>query len=293
VGLGAVSVAGAAALAERARPGAGTAVALAALDVVVGVDELVGAPLQVNTIFGYSMAVAGRFAGLGNLAFALFGSAAVLLAAVLAQGFGEAGRRVGSGVLVAVLLVEGLPMLGADVGGILAMVPAFGVTALLLAGRRVGWAELGALGAAAAVTVTAFAFVDLTRPEPERTHLSRLAEHLMDGRWTTFVSSLTRRWQASFGGSGSAVWATVGVLAVVVAGYVAFVVARRRGRVRRPAGWPRPALAAAAGLAVLALVGLVANDSSFAVPSTMLIVAVPVVIDQLARRPRAGWEGAR
>ncbi|MGE3620486.1 MAG: hypothetical protein AB7L84_08490, partial [Acidimicrobiia bacterium] len=48
VGLGAVSVAGAAALAERARPGAGTAVALAALVVVVGVDVLVGAPLQVN-----------------------------------------------------------------------------------------------------------------------------------------------------------------------------------------------------------------------------------------------------
>jgi ABC-type transport system involved in cytochrome bd biosynthesis fused ATPase/permease subunit len=36
-------------------------------------------------------------------------------------------------------------------------------------------------------------------------------------------------------------------------------------------------VAAAAGLGVLALVGLVANDSSIAVPATMLIVIVPVV----------------
>jgi hypothetical protein len=36
-------------------------------------------------------------------------------------------------------------------------------------------------------------------------------------------------------------------------------------------------VAAAAGLAVLGIIGLVANDSSVAVPMTMFIVIVPVV----------------
>jgi hypothetical protein len=45
----------------------------------------------------------------------------------------------------------------------------------------------------------------------------------------------------------------------------------------------RPTLAAAAGLAVLGTVGLVANDSSVAVPFTMLIVIAPVVMLRVLR----------
>ncbi len=131
---------------------------------VIAADVLVGAPLQVNTIFGYSVAVAGRFSGLGNLAFAIFGSAAVLLAAVLTERFGDRGRQAGLIVLAAVLLIEGLPMLGADVGGILAMVPAFGITAWILAGRPVRWSTIVWFAAAAGATVVLFAFVDWARP---------------------------------------------------------------------------------------------------------------------------------
>ena len=43
----------------------------------------------------------------------------------------------------------------------------------------------------------------------------------------------------------------------------------------------RPTLAAAVGLAVLGVVGLVANDSSVAVPLTMLIVIAPAVMLQV------------
>lgn len=278
-----VAVAALAWFADRARPGSGSIVALAAVPLVIAVDVLIGAPLQVNTIFGYSVAVAGRFAGLGNLAFALFGSAVVLLAAVLADRYGETGRRAGLVVLAVALLIEGLPMLGADVGGILSMVPAFGVTAWLLAGRRLSWSTLLGLLAAAGATVIAFAFVDLARPEGSRTHLSRLAEHVLDGRWTTFASSLTRRWEASFGGTESAAWATIGIVAAAVVVYVGLVAFGHVGPSARRRTHHRPTVAAAAGLGTLALLGLVANDSSFAVPATMLIITAPVAIDQVWR----------
>jgi hypothetical protein len=51
----------------------------------------------------------------------------------------------------------------------------------------------------------------------------------------------------------------------------------------------RPTLAAAVGLAVLGSVGLVANDSSVAVPVTMLIVVAPaVMLQHLSSGPAAG-----
>lgn len=264
--------------AERRWAGSG---ALTGVGLIVGlfaVDVLVGAPLQVNTVFGYSVAVAGRFTGLGNLAFALFGSAAVVLAALLVDRFGRRGLSWAVALLAAVVLLEGMPMLGADVGGVLSMVPAFGVTALVLAGRRVRLLEAAGLAVAAVAAVLLFAFIDVTRSPSSHTHLARLAEHLVGGRWGPFVDSLTRRLQASFGDAELGAWAVVATLLLVTGAYVVLV---GRGRIdpRALAGHDHPPTAAAgAGLAVLAAVGLVANDSSIAVPATMLIVIVPVLV---------------
>ena len=271
VGLGAWLV-------ERAWPGAGALAGTGAIVTLISVDVLVGAPLQVNAVFGYSVAVAGRFAGLGNLAFALFGSATIVLAALVVDRYGRRSLPWALGLLGAVVLVEGLPMLGADVGGVLSMVPAFGVTALVLAGRRVRLVELALLGVTAGAVVLVCAFIDVARPQGSRTHLARLAEHLLDRRWGPFFDSLTRRLQASFGGAELAAWALVIALIVVVGAYVVLVAGgyvdpRALLSQRHP-----PTTAAAAGLAVLASVGLVANDSSIAVPATMLIVVVPVLV---------------
>jgi hypothetical protein len=52
----------------------------------------------------------------------------------------------------------------------------------------------------------------------------------------------------------------------------------------------RPTMAAAIGLGVLGVVGLVANDSSVAVPLTMLIVAAPALMLQVLAPGRADGE---
>ena len=274
---------------ERRRRGLGALVGVGVIVVLIGVDVAWGAPLQMNTLFGYSVAVAGRFVGLGNLAFALFGSAAILLAALIVDRTGRRGLGVAFGLLVAVVLLEGLPMLGADVGGVVSMVPAFGVTALLLSGRRIGWREVAGLVLATGAVLLVFAFIDAARPDDVQTHLARLADQVVNGRWTTFFKNLTRRWEASLGGAELAGWLTVTGL-VVAAGIYAALAAmgrvgpRAAGRVRH-----RPTVAAAAGLAVLGIVGLVANDSSVAVPLTMCIVVVPV----LALRTVSATEASR
>ena len=275
--------------AERLRRGAGALVAVGAIVALIGVDILVGAPLQLNTTFGYSVAVAGRFTGLGNLAFALFGSATIVLAALLVDRAGSRGVRLALALMAAVLLVEGLPMMGADVGGVLAMVPAFGVTALVLVGRPVGWREVAGLVVATALVLFGFALVDAARPPEVQTHLARLAEQLLDGRWDTFSKSLGRRLQASLGGAELAGWITVGTVMAAAGAYAVLVA---HGRMGPDASRPlrhRPTLAAAVGLAVLGSVGLVANDSSVAVPLTMLIVVAPaVMLQHLSSGPAAG-----
>jgi hypothetical protein len=268
-------------LADARRPGAGALVAVGAIVGLVVVDILVGAPLQLNTTFGYSVAVAGRFTGLGNLAFALFGAATIVLAALVVDRWGRRGVGPAIALLAAVVVVEGLPMLGADVGGVLAMVPAFGVTALVLAGTRVGWRQVVVLAVLTAAVLGAFALVDAARPDDVQTHLARLAGHVADGRWDTLGTTLSRRWQAGLGGAELAGWITVTVVMVVALVYAGLAATGRAGPRARRALTHRPTLAAAAGLAVLATLGLVANDSSVAVPFTMLIVVGPAAILQV------------
>jgi hypothetical protein len=267
--------------AERRRPGAGAPVAVGVIVALIALDIVVGAPLQLNTTFGYSVAVAGRFTGLGNLAFALFGSATIVLAALLADRAGRRGVRWALVLLAAVLLIEGLPMLGADVGGVLSMVPAFGITALVLTGRPVGWREVAALVVATGLVLFGFALIDAARPAEVQTHLARLAEQVLDGRWDTFSKSLGRRWQASLGGAELAGWLTVAAAMTAAAAYAALVAAGRMGPDATRPLRHRPTMAAAVGLGVLGVVGLVANDSSVAVPLTMLIVAAPALMLQV------------
>lgn len=288
----AIAYAGLCALVERSRAGLGAIAAVGLIVAMFAVDVVIGAPLQVNAVFGYSVAVAGRFAGLGNLAFALFGAATIVLAALVVERCGRRAMPAVVGLFTAVILLEGLPMLGADVGGVISMVPAFGLSVMLLNGHRPQLRDLGLLAGAAAVMVLAFAFVDSARPAGEQTHLARLAEHLVNGRLSSFTDSLSRRLQASFGGADLAARALIITLILGVATYV--VLTARGVLGRRRIAWDlahrSPVGAAAAGLAVLAAVGLVANDSSIAVPATMLIVVAPTaVLLHLAGR----WEGVR
>jgi hypothetical protein len=130
------------------------------------------------------------------------------------------------------------------------------------------------------VVLFAFALVDAARPDEVQTHLARFAEQAIDGRWEAFSRNLGRRWQASLGGAEPAGWITVGAVMVLSFLYAVLVAAGRMGpRATRPLR-DRPTIAAVTGLAVLATIGLVANDSSVAVPLTMLIVIGPAGILQ-------------
>ncbi len=230
------------------------------------VDIVLGAPLQLNTVFGYSPTVGGRFAGLGNLAYGQFAGAAFLLYGLLSRRL--AGRSsaavVAFGVLVVAILVDGLPFWGSDVGGVLAFVPAVGVTVARLHGHRIRWRSLALWGTAALVVVGAFAALDLSRPADRRTHLGRLVESVADQGFGALETVVSRKLGANLTVITSSVWTAMVPIAL---GFVVYLLWRAPGLVRSIRNTIQESLA---GLAVVGFLGFALNDSGIAVPGVML-----------------------
>ena len=281
-------------LSRRFAPETAVTAVLCAFVALFVVDLLSGARLQFNTLFGYSAAVAGRFAGLGNLAFALFSAAVLVIAVVIGTGTGA--RRVGIAgtLLVGAVIIEGMPLWGGDVGGVLAMVPAFLAVYTMLSGREVRWWHPALWGVAAVGAVLAFALVDLVRPEELRTHLGRYLDEVRTDGWSSLLTTVGRRLEAGLGGARVAIWTLLVVAALLV---VEFVMIRRlRDAEKRRAESPA-VRALSVGVAILAVVSLVTNDSGLAAPLTMMAIVVPAAVvlfvgrhdDGEADRPPGRW----
>jgi hypothetical protein len=292
-GAGAALAALAMAVARRVEGRAGRAAPLVTPLLLVGltlavlvVDVLAGGTLQLDTVFGYSPIVAGRFSGYGNLAFALVSMATLVV--VTGTWAGARLRRagdqaafsapkpwlVGAGaVLLVVVVTDGHPALGADVGGVLALVPAGLVMLLLLAGRRVRWTQVVAIGGAAVVALSAFAAIDLARPEEEQTHVGRFAAQVVDGG-EGVGTVLERKLGANLSLLFSSVWALVIPVALA---FLIFLVWRRPSVLRQLEGDVPGLRALLVGAVVLAVLGGGLNDSGVAVPAMMLGVLLPYV----------------
>lgn len=258
--------------------------------VVLAVDIVVGAPLQLHSVLGYSALVAGRFAGLGNPAFGAF-AAAVLITAMLVGGAlggrGAPARRrtrvlgVALVGLVAVI-VDGAPVFGSDVGGVLALVPAFALLGWAVAGRRVRVRTLLLAGLVAVGVLVLFAAADLARDPGSRTHLGRFASDLLAGR---AGETLSRKAAANVALLTRNL-ATLLVIPVCVGFGVVLARTDRLPGLGPLARALREVPALRAGL-VAALVtgalGFAVNDSGVVVPAVMMLLVVPATIEVAAR----------
>jgi hypothetical protein len=272
---------------------------------VLTADLAAGSPLQLAALIGGQPLIAGRFYGLSNPNFALFATGALFAALALAEALLERGRsRRQAGLAVAAALVErgrsrrqaGLAVaavgvvatvidaagpLGSDFGGPPALVPAFGVLALWVAGVRVTWPRLAAIGAATVGVLLAVAVADWLRPADERTHLGRFVQSVLDGEGWLIVA---RKAEQNVG----ILVSTPLTMTVPVATAVAVALLWRPARFRFPAlqlaydSTPllRPGLGA---LGVLLLLGFLANDSGTSIPPGSLMLLAPLLVAIAAR----------
>ncbi|MCA1822980.1 MAG: hypothetical protein LC640_01675, partial [Frankia sp.] len=186
--------------------------------------------------------------------------------------------------------IDGAPAWGSDFGGVVALVPGFGVLTMLVGGVRVTWRRVAALAAAAVVAVAGFAVMDYLRPPAARTHVGRFVAQLRDGGAGPV---LRRKAAANAHLLFHSVLTLIVPLAVV---FLAVVLARPRGRLRVALAAVPALRAALLAILVTAVVGFVANDSGVAVPAFALTIAVPAAIAVAVAfppaRPRETGAGA-
>jgi hypothetical protein len=248
---------------------------------VLAIDVIGEDYLQTASLMGYSPVIAGRLYGFGNVAFALFVTAGIFAAAFFSDGLVRSGRRRWAAVLVIViglfcLFVDGLPGLGSDFGGMLAIAPAFGVLALGVLDLRITWRRMLALFALGLVTVMAVAVLDWLRPEAEQSHLGRFVQQVLDGE---FFDVVFRKLGNNLNILGSSFLGVLvpsalvfGLLVLMRAG-TGRVAVLREGFERAPT--LRPALTA---WLVAMAIGFAVNDSGVAIPAVGIMFAIPALI---------------
>ena len=263
---------------------AGAAGGLSAL--VLGVDAATGGRLSLTCVMGGQPIVAGRFYGFSNPAFAVFATGALLLAAAVADGLLRRGRRREAALAVAAIgllatVVDGAPQLGADFGGPPALIPAFGVLALRVAGIRVTPRRATLIAAGAAGFLVLVGVADWLRPADSRTHLGRFVQTLLDGGAWPVIS---RKAEQNVGILFSSWLVALLPAAVALAALVLFRPGRCGYRGLELGYRRTPVLHDLVRVwALLLLIGFVLNDSGTSIPAASGLVMLPLLISVAAR----------
>ncbi len=181
---------------------------------LVVADLLVGGAALSRPLLGNSAFDGERFYGLGNGYFALAMAGIFLVAA-----FRRPPAWAVAAMLAGLAVVDGLPALGADVGGALTAMLAAAAAWLLLSGARMSAARVVGLFAAAGAAGVAVAIGAGLALGPV-THGGRVGRELLGGDPGTALRAIGNQLSGNFGLLAENVWAWFGPLLVVVAGVV-------------------------------------------------------------------------
>jgi hypothetical protein len=241
--------------------------------VVVGVDLLTGARLQLNGVAGYSAATGAQYAGVGGVGLGVFTAGLLVLSGCVAQLVRKTWRPVVVVLIGGVgVIMVGSPYLGADPVGAIAVTAGVCVSAAISTGgwltlQRFAWAALAGL----AVTI-GFAAVDLRRPALEQGSLGRFLTDLGHG---TAGPAMSR---AAAANGETLLQSPLTLLALVGLLMLAFCQFSPWGGLNRVFGLHPALRAAGAGIAVATLIAGVLGGSALTVAGAAAAAAVPTAV---------------
>lgn len=246
------------------------AVVLVADVVVLVGDVMTGSQLHLSAAFGYSPTGNSRLYGISNYSFGQLSAASCILAALIAWRWpSRGGRAVAVGLLIAVLVVLGVPVWGSDVGGIIAFTPTILVFVALVFELRPSWRLVFGVGLLTVLAVIAFGFVDLARPPSQRAHLGRLFERVGREGLQPLLSIMERKFLANLRVSTSSFWVAAIPIGIALWAFL------RRWRTRPLAALHDRIPTLRAGLVagvVAAVLGSLVNDSGAIVGGVATLV---------------------
>lgn len=265
----------------RRIPGPLVVVALATL-LVLGGDVMFGSHLQISSLMGLQPVVGGRFYGMGNVTFALFATAALLLCIAVSSHFVRRGnpRAAAAAALaigLAAVVVDGYPGWGADGGGPPALLPGLVYLVLAILGIRMTWRRGVLLAGGTIALFLLVGFLDSLRGSENQSHLGRFFDSIFKGTaGDIIVRKLQQNIDILFGNYPLALLVPIALVFVIVI-------------LARPTSWGsrslqrsyeavptlRPGLIA---LLITMTIGFAINDSGVAIPANGAIIAVPLII---------------
>ena len=239
------------------------------------IDLLFGTPLGVRSPLAFQVAGGGRFYGIDGGMLGVVVGAEIFAAALLIERARDQRR---AGQLIALMFAAsvwllGAPSYGSKFGAALTAVPAFGVLALLIAGKRLTRASVALIAIATLAVTGLLIAVDALRTSGAQSHVARAVEG-RSSAWAIITRKVHLQWVTT----AHTIW-TPAIL--VFAGAVAVVLWRRRDLVARALEWHtllRPALLAAL---VGGIAGFVFNDGGVLVTAPIAMFAAAVVFSTL------------
>ena len=177
-------------------------------------------------------------------------------------------------VCALVVIADGAPFLGSDVGGILTLVPVFALLLYSMGGRRLSMKVIRIAGAATIAILGIATGLDLLRPPESRTHLGRFVSSVGGANGgSTFETTVLRKLTTNIRVFTGSFWTwMVPIIAIVL---LFFLVAQR--------GWERDmprgsALRAGVVAALVAgLLGFSVNDSGTVVAALVFVFLGPFI----------------
>ena len=237
------------------------------------VDAALGGPMEPGSLLNSRPVYGLRWYGFGNVTFAAYAGAALVLAGWVAHRFLMRDRRRAAVLAVAaigfgVVVCEGWPSMGSDFGGVIGLVPAVLWLCLTLSGVRITWLRLLLVGVAAVVAVTAISLADWARGPDRRSHLGNFVQRVIDGDALDVVS---RKAVASY----ETIASPLGVGSILVG--VALWVVMFRWAVPRLAPGFTTLRATLVSILLVAVVGTLVNDGGIGVWQPATAVAATAV----------------
>ncbi|MHB9106061.1 MAG: hypothetical protein ACYDCO_03295 [Armatimonadota bacterium] len=239
-------------------------------------DLLLGTPLQEKGIMSCNAVEGGRFYGLGNPMSGVLISSTLLGVFALLDYRGWARERhllMVAACLLGVVVLIGGPHFGADFGGLLTALPAFG-TAFILAHRREarGRALLWT-GAAGLLLFAALIAADMLLV---RSHIGLAFRHAFTHDPGVLVDAALRKWAMNWQLTTASPWPVL--LVIVLLGITALVI-RPVGRLREVLQAHPLLHAGFTGTAVTLILAMLTNDTGIAMAGAGLIyLLVPLIL---------------
>ena len=255
---------------------------------IIGLDVTHGDDLQLLSILGLQPVYGGRFFGMGNVAFALFATSALIFAAIVASPLtrNDRGRHGLAALTVAmvgtaVIVIDGYPGWGAEAGGPIAMLPAFAYLTINAAGWRLTWVRFLLIATSAAAIVAIMGALDYLRGPGERTHLGDFfAQIVIHGNF----SRAQRVWQANWNMLTESPLTLLVPLIPLLLTAMLLRPDSRLGAPLRPIFEVLPVLRnGMAAVTVCWIIGFAVNDSGTGIPAAGLMLLAPLVLMQRAR----------